>query len=98
MNRAHHRSAPKRTAGKAKLVEVAWYDTHTGSGSWDAIATHAHHELDNPFLCHSVGWLIGRSYGRAGHVVLLQSHTERGTGVDTVTIPAGCIKRVRRLK
>jgi hypothetical protein len=74
------------------LVLIEWHDAYTGgnwSETWDA----------QPWLARTVGWLIHD--GRDQKVVAQTSHDAAKDAFRTMnrlTIPSGCVKRIRRLK
>ena len=72
------------------LVEVKWEDAWS-SGS--------HRDPDDKFLTEpavttSVGFLLKRK----PRLVLAQSMTQAQRVYDTLTIPKGCVKKIKRLK
>ena len=72
------------------LVEVHWTDSYTMHG-W-----RGDEQPDGePLECRSVGYLVKRS---KKVVVVCQNVSEQGSTGDWMTIPASCIRRVRRLK
>lgn len=77
------------------LVEVTWHDAHSNGGGWRTMEQMAT-EVEAPCVCRSVGWIVTRS--RAVGIVLAQSVNTYGHCSDTITIPPGFIRRVRRLK
>ena len=81
---------PKRNS----LVEVTWHDAHSDGGGWgdaDVVAS----AVIAPYVVRSVGFLIGSD--KRG-VVVAQSRAElSGRVTDTMTIPRGMVRRVRRL-
>lgn len=79
------------------LVEVTWNDAFTGQHSWQLLPDLAASSW-GPYVCRSVGYVVGKERGRFGSIVLAQNVSDDGKGADTVTIPNGCIRRVRRLK
>lgn len=73
------------------LVEVTWVDSSSTSG-WQ-------HEISvEPLTCYSAGYLIHRS---RKSLVIAQNRGGENCNYrfgDTVTIPASCVKKTRRLK
>lgn len=78
-----------------KLVEVTWYDTHASGGGWRTVKEILHAGAASYYHCRSTGYLL---YSDTRVVVLCQSLTEDGRATDTVTIPKGCVKRIRSLR
>lgn len=75
-------------------VEVEWTDTYT-DGGWAYIKDHVK-KVRAPLLIRSVGYLLERN---ARTIILTQQLDEAfGKASDTVTIPRGCVYRVRRLR
>lgn len=75
------------------LVEVTWVDAFsqlTGWGDARAVARDA----DDSMEVQSVGHLIART---RRHVVLAMNRSG-GRVADTMSIPHGCVRRVRRLR
>lgn len=80
-----------RSGGGYPLVEVTWVDS-TGTPGWQR-------EIQvKPLVCHTAGYLMRSS--RNSVVVALSVSEERSanTCADTMTIPRGSVKRIRRLK
>lgn len=74
------------------IVEVVWHDAFSQTTGWDHARVIAR-RADEPLEVHSVGHLLERS---KRHIVLaMNRHGERAA--DTMTIPLGCVRKVRRL-
>lgn len=71
------------------LVEVEWYDT-TSDPNWQSRDKVLSESLT---ICFTVGYLIDNS----DYAVVL-AHTVNGDDSDYTKIPAGCVKRIRRVK
>lgn len=82
----------KPTCKKPYRAEVTWVDSTFRGRWWER-------ESATEFNCMTIvtiGWLIDKSPEK---VVLAFSHSENDDTVgDTMAIPTGCIKRIRRLK
>ena len=72
------------------LVEIHWIDSCSTQG-WLG----DDQPDGKPLECRSVGYLVKRS--KTG-VVVCQNVSEQGATGQWMTIPASCIRRVRRLK
>lgn len=72
-----------------KLVEVEWEDTLTRTG-WEAQEVH---ENAGTMSCKSVGYLLRRDKDSLSMAATIAPSD--GTALASITIPAGCIKRVR---
>lgn len=72
-------------------VEVLWDDPHTEDSTWL--------DLDSlgqaSFTIRSVGFLLKKDKRQ---VVLVQSLTDDERGATTLSIPRGCIRRIRRIR
>lgn len=74
-------------------VEVDWVDS-ASRGRWDSLATY---QKEVPAYCRSIGYLITKSKTA---VILLQTQgcNTVNDALDAITIPRGCITKIRRLK
>ena len=80
-----------------KMVLVEWIDATRRNPGWFTIKTAALPERVD-MLCRTVGWVVkDRPLGLTLTNTLTDEHTDAPQGVDTITIPRGCIKRVRRI-
>ena len=76
---------------KYPLVEITWNDSSSSTG-WQS-------KPETALLqCWSAGYLVHRS--RQAVVIALNCSSEQSANSfgDTMTIPARCVKRIRRLK
>jgi hypothetical protein len=72
-------------------AEVEWVDSKA-QGSWrDA----DEYRNEQPAPCRSVGYVLTRD---AKKIILLQSQSESGGVSDSITIPIGCVTKVRYLR
>lgn len=76
---------------KLRAVRVEWVDS-ASTGRW---RHRKEAERFDVVACTTVGFVVSRNSKR---IVLAQSVSEDDDVCDTMTIPAGCVKRVRRLK
>jgi hypothetical protein len=77
----------------AHLVEVDWTDS-ASRGRWDTIENY---KKEVPALCRSAGYLIVKN-DRVVILLQTQSINTLNDALDAITIPRGCITRIRRLK
>lgn len=79
-----------------KIVEVEWEDAMTRDG-WANMDEYKVEPSERPALVRSVGYLITNDGDR---VTLLQSanYDGRNVGSTSITIPAGCIRKMRTAK
>ena len=81
-------------AKRHPMVEVVWHDAHSDGGGWKQ-PTEALRDVAEPYVVRSVGFLLKAN---KREVVVAQSRTDRaGYVTDTMTIPRGMVRRVRRL-
>jgi hypothetical protein len=73
------------------VVEVEWRDAHS-DGGW---ASRDEYEACTASVVRSVGYVLKR--GREA-LTLVQSQDQSGEVCDSITIPLGCVRRVRRLR
>ena len=78
-------------AKKLQLVEVEWTDAQIGGG-WNTRERYADKGIAK---CRTAGYLLVRD---KRSITIMQNVCDDGTVSDSMTIPAGCVKRVRRLK
>jgi hypothetical protein len=76
---------------KHHLVIVDWEDS-TSMAYWQSIAEHA---KEKAAQIQTVGWLIYRDKNR---LIVLQSKSDLGRANGSMIIPAGCVRKLRRLK
>jgi hypothetical protein len=76
-----------------RLVHVIWFDAHS-EDAW----TEKKDLTFEPTRCHSVGYLVKRTK----HAITVAGSAH---GIDTdidyscvITIPAGCIRKVKKIK
>jgi hypothetical protein len=74
------------------LVEVEWLDAHA-CGGWETPATY---RADAPAVCCSVGYLLHRT--RAALTLVQSCGLTTGEVTDALTIPRGCVRKMRRLR
>ncbi len=74
-----------------KLVEVDWEDS-TSTGGW--MDPDVHQRYGKERSCRSAGYVLART---KTEVVIAQSMSCGGKVNDTISIPAACVRRVRRL-
>jgi hypothetical protein len=74
-----------------QLFEVFWEDS-VSDGKWRQ--PESYKEVNN-LQCRSVGYLLTKS---SKMVQLIQSMAENGQVTDCISIPAKCVKKMRRLK
>ncbi len=72
------------------IVEIEWEDS-ASKGGW---ANREVYRKLSPMRVRTVGFLLERSPRK---VIVLQTLAEDGDGTDAVVIPAGCVKKLRRL-
>ena len=74
-----------------KLVIIEWEDAYS-HGGW-----HAHNkDVDHVAQCVAIGVLL---YNDESQVTIAQSISNTsGNVADTMSIPRGCVKRIRYLK
>lgn len=74
-------------------VEVDWVDS-ASRGRWDSIENY---RKEVPAYCRSIGYLITKN---KNVVILLQTQgcNTANDALDAITIPRGCIQRIRRLR
>lgn len=87
--------AKRKSVPTSYLVRVTWHDAHSNESGWKSFEDQAV-ESEKPCVCDSVGWIVLRS--KTAGIVLAQSVNSYGHCIDTITIPPGFIRRVRRLK
>ena len=73
-----------------RLIVVDWDDS-SSRGRWSTLDEYRKH---SPVLCRSVGYVTHRD--KRG-ISLVQTMADNGDVVDAIAIPAGCIRKVRRL-
>ncbi|MCR4282794.1 MAG: hypothetical protein NUV72_07180 [Bauldia sp.] len=73
------------------LVVVEWEDSCSPSGHWHDFSYAKFYETS---LCVSVGWIMRRD---SEVIVLIAGYSEDQVH-KPFAIPAGCVKRVRRVK
>jgi len=74
-----------------EILEIEWEDTATAPG-W---RTQKYLERATPCFCKTVGYFVKQS---KNSITLAKSvNDDDSDGLDAQTIPAGCVKRVRRL-
>jgi hypothetical protein len=73
-------------------VEVHWHDS-SSLGRWRTRADHM--AVAATEECRSVGYVTKR--GRDS-LTLAQTHSQGDDVLDAISIPRGCIRRVRRLR
>jgi hypothetical protein len=76
---------------RLKAVEVDWIDSGERSG-WGSAQTH---RGSGPIQCRTAGYLLKRD--KQTIVIVLNTNAEGQVG-ESITIPASCVKKVRRLK
>lgn len=74
-----------------KLIEVEWDDAAV-KGKWCGMATY---EECEPCRCRTVGYLLKADQRR---VVIIQNQSRDGDVSDSMTIPRGCVRKMRKLK
>lgn len=77
---------------KLPIVEVEWYDAHS-LGAWRA--RQAYLDEAKTAECRSVGYLLKSN--RDGVTLLQSLHPAEDKMTDSITIPRGTVKSVRRL-
>ena len=80
-----------RSRGDYPLVEVTWVDSSETSGWQQDIIT-------KPLVCMTAGYMVHS--GRRSVVVAMNRSEKRSAHSfgTAMTIPRGCVKRVRRLR
>lgn len=78
-----------------QLVEVEWTDS-ASRGRWDSLENY---KEERPARCKTAGYLVVKDRTRV-IVALSQGDTHAliSTVLDAITIPRGCVTRIRRLK
>lgn len=78
---------------KYPLVLVEWVDS-TVDGGWNDVSGYMEREC---LTMQSVGWMTVKD---ARRVQVVQSHSwsQNDKCSDAITIPRGCVKRIRKLK
>jgi hypothetical protein len=78
---------------ESNLVEVDWRDS-ASRGRWDTLDNY---KKEVPALCRSAGYMIVKN---TRVVILLQTQSINtlNDALDAITIPRGCITRIRKLK
>ena len=78
---------------ESKLVEVDWVDS-ASRGRWDSLANY---KKEVTAYCRSAGYLIANT---KRHIIVLQTQGANtiNDALDAITIPKGCILKIRKLK
>jgi hypothetical protein len=81
------------TFPESTLVEVDWVDS-ASRGRWDSLENYKREQTAH---CRSAGYMIVKN---TKCVILLQTQgcNTVHDALDAITIPRGCIQRIRRLK
>ena len=74
---------------KLKKVHVTWIDSAAAARQWID-----KEELMTVAVCSSVGFLLERT---RRHILIAQSYSDTQYG-QVLVIPAGCIRKVKRLR
>jgi len=74
------------------IVEVTWDDS-ASQGKWGTDESYRRNA--DTIECKSMGYLLSRNKKK---VVLIQSISEEHQCCDSISIPAKCVKRVRRFR
>lgn len=92
----------KLSESKARRVEVEWWDAASPEFVWSKL-----HDIESEIedgaeltLCVSVCWLLHKSKRCViicSHVALRDDGSINSFG-STMTIPRGCVKRIRRIQ
>jgi len=81
------------TKPKYPLVLIEWEDA-SANGGWNDVAKYA--EEKGLIQVKSVGW---RTVDAKGYIQLVQQQSfHDGRCADSIQIPRGCIKKIKRLK
>jgi hypothetical protein len=75
----------------SQMYKVEWEDS-ASDGKWRQ--PESYREVNN-LQCRSVGFLLTKN---SKMVQLIQSMAENGQVTDCISIPAKCVKKMRRLK
>lgn len=74
-----------------KMVEILWVDAKSGPNEWEYLDGL---EPLKPVLCKTIGFLIDEA---KEYITIAQSMSDTQVH-GRITIPARCIRRIRRLK
>lgn len=78
---------------ESNLVEVDWVDS-ASRGRWDSLENY---KKEVTAYCRSAGYLIADT---KHHLIILQTQGANtiNDALDAITIPKGCVLKVRKLK
>lgn len=80
----------KKEFHKFPLVEVEWVDS-CSQGRWGSLDNYD----TNPTKCRSSGYLRHKD---KKSIQLIQTHNEDKSILDSITIPRGCVTKIRLFK
>lgn len=79
-----------------RIVEVTWEDAYTRTG-WEHEKFYKEHGHGDPVVVRSVGYLLARDENRT--TIVQSGNVDGRHNVDgSITIPTGCIKKIRVLR
>ena len=88
-----HRPTPRPGGGVKRPVEVTWVDSVLLNFGWQHPMEYQD-SASEPAVIRSVGYVIHRT---KTHLTLTMNVGNNGQITSGITIPTGCIRRVRRL-
>lgn len=77
------------------IVEIDWVDASSYGGGWNS-AEHYTDHTKKEFLCKTAGFLLPTN--DKNHITVVTNQNVAGDVGQSMTIPMGWIKRIKRLK